>query len=114
MTTEYKFHYKFNMRDLSKVVQNISLATEGHYRGKPELMIRLWAHECNRVWLDRLINQEDRDKFKDFMTNALEEFGELGKSEIVFEEPLIYTSFISVFEGHKASYLPIKGMDHLK
>jgi dynein heavy chain len=49
-----------------------------------------------------------------YMTNALKEFGELGKAETVFAEPLLYTSYVAACEGHEASYLPIKGMDHLK
>jgi len=49
-----------------------------------------------------------------YMTNALKEFGELGKAETIFAEPLLYTSYVAACEGHEASYLPIKGMDHLK
>jgi len=64
--------------------------------------------------MDRLIFEEDRAQFMVYMNNALKEFGELGKAEAVFEEPLIYTSYVSACEGHEASYLPIKGMDHLK
>ena len=114
MPTARKFHYQFNLRDFSKVVQNMNLAVPGHYKGQPQLIIRMWAHECNRVWLDRLIFDEDRDAYKVFMTNALKEFGELGKAEAVFEEPLLYTSYVAACEGHEAAYLPIKGMDHLK
>jgi len=64
--------------------------------------------------MDRLIFEEDRAQFMIYMNNALKEFGELGKAEAVFEEPLLYTSYVSACEGHEASYLPIKGMDHLK
>ena len=114
MPTSKKFHYQFNLRDFSKVVQNINLAQPGLYKGRPDLIIRLWAHECYRVWLDRLIFDEDRDQFMVYMNNALKEFGELGKPEAVFEEPLLYTSYVAACEGHEAAYLPIKGMDHLK
>lgn len=78
------------------------------------MIVRLWAHECHRVWLDRLIFEEDRNQYMNYMTNALKQFGELGKADVVFEEPLIYTSYVASCEGHEASYLPIKGMDHLK
>jgi dynein heavy chain len=67
-----------------------------------------------RVWHDRLIFDEDREAFMGYMNNALKEFGDLGKPETVFEEPLLYTSYVAACEGHEASYLPIKGMDHLK
>lgn len=49
-----------------------------------------------------------------YMNNALKEFQDLGKPEVVFEQPLLYTSFVAACEGHEAAYLPIKGMDHLK
>jgi len=114
MPTAKKFHYQFNLRDFSKVIQNMNLAQPGHYKGQPQLIIRLWAHECYRVWLDRLIFDEDKAQFMIYMTNGLKEFGELGKAEVIFEEPLIYTSYVSACEGHEASYLPIKGMEHLK
>jgi dynein heavy chain len=32
----------------------------------------------------------------------------------VFEEPLIYTSFIAMCKGHEPSYKPIEEMDELK
>jgi dynein heavy chain len=48
------------------------------------------------------------------MTNALKEFGDLGKADDVFAEPLIYTSYVAACEGHEPAYLPIKGMEHLK
>jgi dynein heavy chain len=48
-----------------------------------------------------------------YMTNGIKAFGDM-KPEDIFEEPLIYTSFVASCEGHEASYLPIKGMEHLK
>jgi len=65
-------------------------------------MIRLWAHECNRVWGDRLIDDKDTAQYMVFMTNALKEFADV-KAEEVFEEPCIYTSFVAACEGHEAA-----------
>jgi dynein heavy chain len=31
--TARKFHYQFNLRDFSRIVENIMLAQPGHYRG---------------------------------------------------------------------------------
>lgn len=50
MPTARKFHYQFNLRDFSKITQNIMLAQPNHYRGDPLGIVRLWAHECHRVW----------------------------------------------------------------
>jgi len=77
-------------------------------------MVRLWAHECHRVWRDRLIDEEDEKAYMVAMMNGFKSFGDAAKPDDAFEEPLIYTSFVAACEGHEASYLPIKGMDHLK
>lgn len=48
-----------------------------------------------------------------FMRNGLKELVEF-KEEQVFEEPLLYTSFIAMCKGHEPSYKPIEEMDELK
>jgi len=73
----------------------------------------LWAHECHRVWRDRLIDEDDEKLYMTYMTNATKEFTDV-KVDDIFEEPLLYTSFVAACEGHEAAYLPIKGMEHLK
>jgi len=113
MPTARKFHYQFNLRDFSAIIQNLMLAQPNHYRGNPLGIVRLWAHECHRVWRDRLIFEEDCEAYMNYMKTAIKEFGDL-KEEAIFEEPLLYTSYVSACEGHEAAYLPIKGIDHLK
>jgi dynein heavy chain len=113
MPTAKKFHYQFNLRDFSKIVQNMMLAVPQLYRGSPLNIVRMWAHECMRVFNDRLIVEEDRTTFMNFMRNGFKEFGEF-KEEAIMEQPLIYTSFVSACEGHEKAYMPIKGMEHLK
>jgi len=82
------------------------------YRGNSLGLVRMWAHECRRVFLDRLIFDEDREMFMSFMRNGIREFDT--KEEVIFEEPLIYTSFVSATEGHDKTYMNIKSMEHLK
>ena len=62
MPTPKKTHYIYNMRDISKVFQGLFLADKNYYESKDQL-IKLWAHECMRVFHDRLISHEDRAKF---------------------------------------------------
>jgi len=113
--TAKKFHYQFNLRDFSKIIENIMLSQPGHYRGQPLSILRLWAHECHRVWRDRLITEEDEVAYMVYMTNGCKEFGDF-KPDDIFAEPLIYTAFVAACEGHEAAYLHIKGegMEHLK
>jgi len=73
----------------------------------------MWAHECNRVYLDRLIMPEDVTKYEEFLGNAMKEFSEF-KPELITAEPLVFTNFVSVAKGHEAAYLNVKDMDDLR
>jgi dynein heavy chain len=73
----------------------------------------MWAHECHRVWHDRLIFDVDREAYMGFMRNGLKEFGDF-KEEAIFEQPLIYTSFVAMCAGHEPTYLPVAEMAKLK
>ncbi|PCI26903.1 hypothetical protein COB52_05555 [Candidatus Kaiserbacteria bacterium] len=54
----------FNLRDVSKVVQGI-LMTKPISVQTPDVMARLWVNEMNRIFYDRLINEEDKDWYID-------------------------------------------------
>jgi dynein heavy chain len=53
--TPARFHYLFNLRDVSKVFQGI-LMTKPVSVSSPETLAKLWMHECCRIFHDRLIN----------------------------------------------------------
>ena len=57
--TPAKFHYLFNLRDVSKVFQGV-LMTKPISIQNPEVMAKLWVNESQRVFYDRLINNEDK------------------------------------------------------
>lgn len=88
------------------------LAQPNLYRANPLGVVRMWAHECNRVFLDRLIFDEDRELYMSYLRNGMKEFE--FKEEAIMESPLIYTSFVTACEGHEKAYFPIKDMGHLK
>lgn len=58
LPTPTKSHYTYNLRDVSKVIQGMTKA--GSSVGDPSMMVRLWMHECLRVFYDRLVNDNDR------------------------------------------------------
>ena len=62
LPTPSKSHYLFNLRDISKVFQGVSQGSSTTIKDKLGL-VRIWSHECLRVFGDRLINNEDRDWF---------------------------------------------------
>ena len=93
MPSARKFHYQFNMRDVSKIIQGLMAAKANLYRGQPIKMYRLWAHETERVFKDRMCFQEDFDKFQEYVLASLKHFD--ANNDEVLEKPNIYTSFLS-------------------
>lgn len=65
-----RFHYTFNLRDISKVFQGILMITAPRCK-TVETAVRLWAHECLRVFYDRLINQDDQQWFENLVLELL-------------------------------------------
>ena len=53
LPTAIKFHYQWNLRELSAVTQGLCLATPDYYN-QPLVLVRLWLHEVRRAHGDRL------------------------------------------------------------
>jgi hypothetical protein len=66
-----------------------------------------------RIFHDRLIFDEDREAFMNFLKNGMKEFSDF-KEEVLLETPMIYTSFVSAAEGHEKSYIAIRDLAQLK
>mmetsp|Transcript_28190 Transcript_28190/g.33408 ORF Transcript_28190/g.33408 Transcript_28190/m.33408 type:complete len:2629 (+) Transcript_28190:1-7887(+) len=62
LPTPSKFHYTFNLRDVSKVFQGMLMVTTKSCN-TGDSFSKLWIHECMRVFYDRLINLEDQAWF---------------------------------------------------
>jgi len=75
LPTPAKFHYIFNLRDVSRVFQGMLCCPE-EVAKKPTncdmqadvFLLALWKHECERVFQDKLISKEDKDWFTKAMT----------------------------------------------
>ena len=60
--TAVKFHYIFNLRDLSNVFQGIMFTTNECVNSTEEL-VKLWVHETHRVYRDKLADTKDIEMF---------------------------------------------------
>jgi len=59
LPTPARFHYTFNLRDISKVFQGLLMIKPKSCQ-TPDVMAKLWIHESMRVFHDRLINADDK------------------------------------------------------
>ena len=57
-----KFHYQWNLRELSNITQGICRTLPEFY-SNPGDLVRLWIHECERVFSDRMTLIADIEKF---------------------------------------------------
>eukprot|EP00002_Diphylleia_rotans_P006932 TRINITY_DN1638_c0_g1_i1.p1 TRINITY_DN1638_c0_g1~~TRINITY_DN1638_c0_g1_i1.p1 ORF type:complete len:4126 (-),score=976.49 TRINITY_DN1638_c0_g1_i1:597-12974(-) len=93
LPTPSKSHYTFNMRDLSKVFQGILSADPGKLSDIRDV-VRLWVHECERVFQDRLVDGTDRAWFTDLLKQNMNKYFNLSWGEVVKVDRLIYGDFL--------------------
>eukprot|EP00767_Chilomastix_cuspidata_P004259 gnl/Chilomastix_cuspidata/4391.p1 GENE.gnl/Chilomastix_cuspidata/4391~~gnl/Chilomastix_cuspidata/4391.p1 ORF type:complete len:5137 (+),score=567.95 gnl/Chilomastix_cuspidata/4391:1094-15412(+) len=90
--TPSKFHYVFNLRDLSRVFEILCLSTPEKFESA-EQFVRLWRNESIRVFGDRLILDEDIS-FVSGKINELVTENFVGiETETVLRNPLLFGDF---------------------
>uniref|UniRef100_A0A8D2N8R8 Dynein axonemal heavy chain 17 n=1 Tax=Zonotrichia albicollis TaxID=44394 RepID=A0A8D2N8R8_ZONAL len=62
LPTAVKFHYVFNLRDLSNIFQGLLFSTPECLK-QPQDLVKLYLHESNRVYRDRMVEEVDWDTF---------------------------------------------------
>jgi dynein heavy chain len=65
-----KSHYLFTLRDFSRVMAGVCSSAPTVVK-TPGDLLELWAHECMRVFHDRLINLDDRKYFSEQIESVI-------------------------------------------
>ncbi|XP_028911199.1 dynein heavy chain 10, axonemal isoform X3 [Ornithorhynchus anatinus] len=88
--TPSKFHYIFNLRDLSRVFNGLVLTNPERFQVVTQ-MVRVWRNECLRVFHDRLINEEDKLLVQGHIRSlVMEHFQDVA---VVMRNPILYGDF---------------------
>ncbi|CAN9508871.1 unnamed protein product [Ophioblennius macclurei] len=69
LPTAVKFHYIFNLRDLSNVFQGILFCT-GECLKAPQDLLKIYLHESSRVYRDKLVEEQDFQVFDKLQADA--------------------------------------------
>lgn len=92
LPTPSKFHYSFNLRDLSKVFQGLLMITASKMKDR-ETLAKLWLHETQRVFYDRLINSEDQLWFENLGASLVQRLAPTLPSDLFGETSIIFADF---------------------
>ncbi|KAK7113097.1 dynein beta chain, ciliary-like [Littorina saxatilis] len=103
LPTAVKFHYVFNLRDLSNIFQGILFSGPDCAKTNNE-MIRLWVHEAERVYRDKLVETEDIVLFDKVVKDVIKKNFEEADENVVFKQPNIYCHFAEGLGDSK--YMP--------
>ncbi|XP_031643456.1 dynein heavy chain 6, axonemal [Oncorhynchus kisutch] len=96
MPTPAKYHYTFNLRDLSKVVQGLMQASDSELNSE-EAAAYLFSHETSRVFHDRLVNEQDRELFFQILSNELHSYFKVSwPPEELMREPIAFGDFLDM------------------
>ena len=109
LPTPAKSHYTFNLRDLSKVFQGV-LSLRVQHCPNTTIYSRLWAHECQRVFADRLIDTTDKTTFNEWLYEFLKrKFGmDWDFEEIFVKKPILFGDYLKMgVTGDDRMYEPI-------
>ncbi|RLU18201.1 hypothetical protein DMN91_008557 [Ooceraea biroi] len=105
LPTAVKFHYIFNLRELSNCFQGL-LFSGNECLQTPIDLIRLWMHETQRVYGDKLTDEKDIESFSKLQLDILKKNVEEIDEGTILEKPNIYCHFAGGVGEPK--YMPVK------
>ena len=96
--TAKNFHYEFNLRQISRIIEGILLSNSKDFP-KPDKLIRLWINESERVYRDNLITLNDIEKFNSEILLIIK--NNFPNNLITQEKSLQFCTFPDGFKGKR-------------
>lgn len=104
--TALNFHYEFNLRHLSGIFQGLLFSDPIKFQD-PEKLVKLWVHESERTYGDRLISPEHLAKYNTLMFELIKKsFSRYSLNRYFSNSPenLIFCNFASGMNGQDRLY----------
>ncbi|XP_060727240.1 dynein axonemal heavy chain 5 [Tachysurus vachellii] len=94
LPTPANFHYIFNLRDLSRIWQGM-LSVTADVVHSPNVLLRLWKHECKRVIADRFTSPDDVAWFDQTLADlAQQDLGVDARASVEVREDAYFVDFL--------------------
>eukprot|EP00906_Rhabdomonas_costata_P031047 RCo043883 len=104
LPTAIKFHYQWNLRELSNICQGLMLSQPATH--DTLTIIRMWLHECERTFADRMVNEDDIKTYDELaQTVCRQYFAESAPVDEVFGKPNLFGPFFPNTAGGDAEFL---------
>ncbi|XP_049632688.1 dynein axonemal heavy chain 9 [Suncus etruscus] len=111
LPTAIKFHYIFNLRDFTNIFQGILFSSVDCLKSTQDL-IKLYLHESNRVYRDKMVEEKDLEVFDKIQIEVVKKI--FDNIEMTMEEIRnlnIYCHFANGIGEPK--YMPVKSWELL-
>ncbi|KAI8814786.1 dynein heavy chain and region D6 of dynein motor-domain-containing protein [Cladochytrium replicatum] len=113
LPTPSKFHYIFNLRDISRVYEGMCVAAPDHF-DKSRQFVRLWRNEALRVFHDRLVTDSDREYVNKLINRMVLDNFEADE-EYITQSPSLFGDFrFSLQEEHARLYEDLLDYDAVR
>jgi dynein heavy chain, axonemal len=102
--TAVNFHYEFNVRHLTNIFQGLLVAKPETIK-EPDNLIKMWVHESERIYGDRLSSPENLVTYRAIVADLVKKsFAKYNLSKYfqgANPEPLVFAQFVEGLEEKK-------------
>ncbi|XP_059764547.1 dynein axonemal heavy chain 9 [Balaenoptera ricei] len=111
LPTAIRFHYIFNLRDLANIFQGILFSSVECVKSTQDL-VKLYLHESNRVYRDKMVEEKDLDLFDKIQAEVIKKiFDDLEETVEQTQSLNMYCHFANGIGEPK--YMPVQSWELL-